>query len=199
MNKEDLASRYMSDMRMEMVKQRERMLRHLEEDLISVNELSGLRQIELFREKYENLLEVLDIKMEPGELTHARYLTIAEQVFLAGLDNLRAISLALKSVSTIDIDRIEREIAIHSKKNRAVEATLKERKTLYEQQQTRANNLLAKNELALTQLDTVTTKLANISTSQGHASMDIEDAMKELQNMILRTDRYSTQKPSDQI
>ena len=194
MKKDDLASRYMREMRIEMVKRRQQMMQHLEADLMDVNELSGLRQIKLLEEKYENLLDVLDKKLEPGELTHARYLTIAEQVFLAGLDNLQAVALALKSVSTIDISRIEQEIDLSEARGTAAAETLKERRQLYDQQHSRANLLLTKNESALTQLDLVTTKLANVVLSQGHAAMDIEDAMKELQNLILRVDQYSIKK-----
>lgn len=191
MNKGEYASHYMQEMRMEMVRRREQIMQHLETDLAAVNELTGLKQIGLLREKYENLLGVLDKKMEPDELTHARYSTIAEQVFLAGLDNLQAAALALKSVGTIDIDRIAREIALNEKHDNPVSRTLKDRKDLYEKQHLRAENLLAQNELALTQLDLVTAKLANIVTNQSHAAMAIEDAMKELQHLILRTEQYS--------
>jgi len=191
--KDKIANEYMQNIRQKMIEERNHKLKGLEKNLSEVSADSGIRQIDLFREKYDNLLSILDTKMTPGEFTHTRYLTIAEQVFLAGLDNLENLALALKSISTIDIKHIEQEI--DTKGEKCESATIKAlmgKKSLYYEQHERANSLLEQNEIALTHLDHVTAKLANIKTDQGHAVLDIEDAMGELTDLIHRVDKYSS-------
>jgi len=191
--KTQYANQYMKKIRKKMIEERTEKLQGLERNLRKVDELAGIRQIDLFREKYDNLLSILDIKLTPGEFTHTRYLTIAEQVFLGGLDNLQNIALSLKSISTIDISHINKEIKSLEKGEKTVTIdALRKREKLYIEQNERAKFLLEQNELALTQLDHVTTKLANIKTDQGHAILGIEDAMRDLQELIQRADNYSS-------
>ncbi len=191
-NKDKYASAYMSDIRARLIRKREALLDGLEEELSAANEYRGVSQIKLFTEKYDNLLSILGKKLDQNELTHMRYLTIAEQVFLGGIDNLENVSLALKSISAIDIDNIGWQIEeAKSNNNQSLVAALEKRLGLHEQQRARAADLLAQNDAALTELDHVTTKLANTKTEQGHAVMDIEDAMSELGSLIKRADKYS--------
>lgn len=70
-------------------------------------------------------------------------------------------------------------------------AELKTRLSLKDEQINRVNELLLTNEKALTQLDHVATKLANIDTRQNRAHVDMEDAMQELQHLISRTEHIS--------
>ena len=56
------------------------------------------------REKYDNLAEILREKLNAGELTYSRYVAMAEQVFLSGLDFLKEAAMSLKSISKIDPD-----------------------------------------------------------------------------------------------
>jgi hypothetical protein len=121
-----------------------------------------------------------------------RYLTIAEQVFLGGIDNLENICLVLRSISTIDADNIEWQLKnAREQDDQELQDTLNQRLQLRREQLDRADSLLAQNDKALTQLDHVTTKLANTKTEAGHAVMDIDDAMSELSNLIKRSDKYS--------
>lgn len=191
-NKDKYAGDYMSSVRARLIKKREALLDGLEEELSAANEYRGVSQIKLFAEKYDNLLSILGKKLNQNELTYMRYLTIAEQVFLGGIDNLESVSLALKSISAIDVENIGWQID-QAKQNgdQALVDTLNKRLTLHEQQLSRATNLLAQNDAALTELDHVTTKLANTKTEQGHAVMDIDDAMSELGSLIKRADKYS--------
>jgi len=94
-NKDKYAGQYMSEIRMKLVRKRQALLEGLEEELSAQNEHRGVVQIEKFRAKYENLLSILQKKLNENELTYMRYLTIAEQVFLGGIDNLENVSLAL--------------------------------------------------------------------------------------------------------
>lgn len=191
-NKDKYAGDYMGSIRARLIKKRETLLDGLEDELSAENEYRGVSQIKLFSEKYDNLLTILGKKLDQNELTHMRYLTIAEQVFLGGIDNLESVSLALKSISAIDVENIGWQIdEAKQNGNQALIETLNKRLSLHEQQRARAADLLAQNDAALTELDHVTTKLANTKTEQGHAVMDIEDAMSELGSLIKRADKYS--------
>lgn len=170
----------------------------LEELVITLSGISfdqGLAQVELFRRKYDSFVEILDKKLNPEELTYNRYLSIAEQVFLGGLDNLETAALALKSVSAIQIDAINRDLGKYRQQNDtytdAHVGELQKRLDLYENQHAKVKQLMLENERALTQLDLVSTKIANINTRQGRAQIDLEDAMAELRHLIERADNYS--------
>ncbi|MFT6325184.1 MAG: hypothetical protein ACJAYK_000145 [Crocinitomicaceae bacterium] len=157
----------------------------------------SLKQVDLFNAKYNNFVEILDQKLNPGELTYNRYLTIAEQVFLAGLDNLEHYSISKDSVKAIDTTHITQEISrldkIKDKNNTSAKTyeELTERMRLHQMQINKADNYLLENEQALTQLDSVTTRIANINTTQSHAEVDLESAMDELKYLIDKTETYS--------
>ena len=67
-------------------------------------------QLQRFKDKIATFEEVLAGKFQRHELTFGRFLGIAEQVCLAGIDNLRQIALALKSLESIDARYIERRL-----------------------------------------------------------------------------------------
>ena len=191
------ANQYVNQLRKDLAKRRENSLRELTKKLTSIEDEEGLKQVELFRDKYENFVGILDQKLAPGELTYNRYLTIAEQVFLAGLDNLEASALAVDSISAIDIEHIEdgiEKLEGISSRSKIEESKLEQlimRRNLRNSQIDKSNTLLHENEYALTQLDHVTTKIANINTQQGRAQIALEDAMGELKHLIERAEDYS--------
>ncbi len=191
----DHASRFIQRCRDEIEQLRRQALGQLQSDLEQAGDRQGLKQIQLFKDKYENFVDVLGRKLEASELTYQRYLTIAEQVFLGGLDNLENAALAMKSVSAVDEKHIQTELLDLDKSNSAAAkqrtGELKARLNLRESQLLRANALLLENEKALTQLDHVTAKIAEIKTQQGRAQIDLEDAMRELQHLIVRSEDYS--------
>jgi hypothetical protein len=192
------ANEFVKRYREELELRRQEALKHLMQELENIGDTQGMKQVQLFREKYRNFVNILDRKLEPEELTYNRYLTIAEQVFLAGLDNLENAAVATRSVSAIDVDHIQREAErLQGKEDRSSSTKLTELKTrlnLRDKQLQRASDLLLLNEQALTQLDHVTTKLASISTKQGRAQVDLEDAMADLQHLIVNADSYSNVK-----
>lgn len=191
----DHASRFIQRCRDELEQKRRQALGQLQKDLEQAGDTQGLKQIQLFKDKYENFVDILGRKLEPTELTYQRYLTIAEQVFLGGLDNLENAALAMKSVSAVDEKHIQTELLNLDQSNseaaKQKTGELKARLTLRESQLLRASALLLENEQALTQLDHVTTKIAEIKTQQGRAQLDLEHAMNELQHLIVRSENYS--------
>lgn len=192
---DDHANQYVTYFRKELEKRRIETLNHLEKELKDINNDQAVTQVSLFRIKYENFHAILDRKLDPSEITYNRYLSIAEQVFLNGLDNLENAAIALKSISTIDRGRIARDMQNLDNDNSVAGqqrlAELKTRLSLKDEQINRVNELLLTNEKALTQLDHVATKLANIDTRQNRAHVDMEDAMQELQHLISRTEHIS--------
>lgn len=189
------ANQYVERFHKELKKRRLKALEHLENELAIINNGQAVVQVTLFRKKFDNFHSILDRKLEPNELTYNRYLSIAEQVFLNGLDNLENVAISLKSISAINEQRINIELkkinASPSKESEEQSQELTARLELKNNQLKRVNDLLMVNEKALTQLDIVATKLANIDTQQSHAHIDMEDAMGELQRLIVRAENYS--------
>lgn len=190
--KQKFANSYIVSIRNKIKEERFSILANIESELMSINETEGLKQLVLFEEKYNNLCNILEKKMDPSELTFIRYSTMAEQVYKAGLDNLESAYLAKKSISAINVkDIADNLLEGDQTKLNPSEKAKAERLKLHNDQNERANFLIGQNEEALTQLDHVTTRLANIKTEQGHAAMDIEQAMSGLSDLIKRTEKYS--------
>ncbi|MGI0118871.1 hypothetical protein [Zooshikella sp. RANM57] len=180
-----------------MVVKRNEMLKKLESELNSVDSKEGIRQLELFKKKFDNFQDILQKKFTSTELTFSRYLAIAEQVFLAGLDNLEGVALGLKSVSAMDTESLHKKIVKLTEDGSATaeleRKTLQSRLDMYESQLQRMHDLLVTNEQALTQIDNVSTQLANIKTTSGRAKVDMDIAMQELQQVAERATDYNLQ------
>ncbi len=189
------ATHFIQQCREEIAQRRRAALQDVESSLREIHSAQGLKQLELFKSKYANFVAVLERKLESNELTFHRYLTIAEQVYLGGLDNLENAALAMKSVSAIDVDHVQKELQrLHDQHTDAAKKQVEQLRTrmhLKESQSLRASALLLENEQALTQLDHVAAKISAIQTRQGRAQVDLDDAMLELQRLITRTEDYS--------
>lgn len=172
----------------------------LDELAADFNELGfgqGSSQIGLLRDKLGSLTGVLKRRLDSGELTYGRYLGMAQEVYGAALDNLHEAAVALRSVSTIDVDYIIgrlRELdgesdrtADHEREYKA----LHERNALLEDQTKRVAQLMAQNESAMTVIDQTAAALAATRTGQGHAKLDAETAMAELEQLAARAGKYT--------
>lgn len=168
----------------------------LVERLRLLHSRQGIHQIKLFNHAFQNFQEILGEKFSPQELTYGRYLGIAEQVFLASLDNLERVCLALKSVSTVDAAELEERIRELAKEDdtsaREESATLRQRLQILKEQTDLAETLLLQNEKALTELDHVTAKVASVVTEKGRAELDLEQAMEELRRLAERAEKYES-------
>ena len=157
----------------------------------------GLTQLAHLKQKYQAFEALLRRKLDPREMTYSRYLGITEQVFLAGLDNLSRTADTLKGLSVIDPKHISGRIrhlqtdGIESKAQDAEIATLQERYGLLQAQQERVHQLLAENETAMTRIDQAMAAIAAMDTSASHATMDMESAMQELNQLAARAEAYS--------
>ncbi|MGI9336039.1 MAG: hypothetical protein ACR2RL_23070 [Gammaproteobacteria bacterium] len=172
-------------------------LDELRRELEDAGSQQGLEQLDLLEHKLNTLTAVLTRRMNAGELTFARYLGSAEQVYLAALDNLHNVALALTSVRTIEPGYIDTRLAALAKRSSgdgsASEeiASLEQRRTLLADQLEKVDRLLAQNEVAMTALDNTATALADTKTTKGHASVDPETAMRELEALAARVRDYA--------
>jgi hypothetical protein len=173
-------------------------LEALEIDLRGIGSEQAIDQLRLLGEKLDTFTEVLKRRLNAGELTFVRYLGTAEQVYLAAIDNLQDVSVALTSVRTIDKEYIESRLteirarAPDDSGRREELASLEERRALLDRQHDKVAKLLAKNESAMTALDNTAAVLADTRMARGHASMETEQAMRELEELANRTHKYAS-------
>lgn len=171
-------------------------LRALAGDFDELDFAQGAEQLRLLREKFRNLSEIMKRRLNTGELTYARYLGMAEQVYLSVLDNLNEVAVGLRSVSTIDPDYIESRLyelnrnGEESGERHEESTALEQRSTLYADQRQRIAQLIAQNETAMTVLDRTATALAETKTGKGHADMDAQSAIAELERLAQQVGDY---------
>ncbi len=195
--RQKLGQDYVHRMQQAMGARRTRLLAQLKKSMGELDFRQGESQLEMLQTKFQNLVAILGQKLAPEEITYGRYMGIAEQVFLSAIDNLDRATGALASIRTIDIDFIKARIKeIHSdgvltNAEDKEKASLEERYALWEKQLDRVAHLVAQNEKAMTQLDLTAAAIADMKTMSGHALMDMETAMNELQGLAKRASEYS--------
>ncbi len=187
------ATRYVEAYRQQLEQQRKQTINKLRKELLDLKADRASHQLELFQAKFDTFNQVLQRKLNPTELTFNRYMAMAEQLFLNGLDNLEKVALALSSVAAIDINVLDSRIAAGGHAGTEIQHLL-QRRQLYAQQHARVQELVAENEGALTKLDEVSTRLANTDFSSGKATMDMEHAIKELTHLIETSQAYQADK-----
>ena len=166
----------------------------LGDELDELDDPRAAHQLRAIQEKRDNLVEILGRRLEAGEMTYARYLTTAQQVYLAALDNLHEVALAEQSISTIDSDyiggRLEEIQHSHSENSQAEVSSLEARLALKESQEDKITELLAQNESAMTLIDRTSTALADAPI--GKTPQDAEAAMEALNELAERASKYAT-------
>ena len=185
------ANRYIEAYRHQLEQQRKQTISILRTELAELEAYRGNQQLDLFQAKFESFQQVLKRKLQPTAFTYNRYLATAEQVYLNGLDNLENVSIALNSVSAIDLTMLDRNISQSQDTDGESYQHLLQRRQLYNQQQARVSQLYTENEGALTKLDQVSTLLANTDFSSGKATMDMDQAISELTHLIENSENYS--------
>ncbi len=170
-------------------------LEALAAELARLDDPQPAEQLAVLPGKRQSLLSVLQRRLDSGELTYARYLASAQQVYATALDNLHEVAVASESISTIDEGYVRRRLAeLHT--DRADEAsavrereTLERRLELRDTQRRRIARLLAQNEAALTALDRTSTALADVP--MGKRPEDADVAMAALEELADRATKYA--------
>ncbi|MEJ2622553.1 MAG: hypothetical protein P8163_20575, partial [Candidatus Thiodiazotropha sp.] len=168
----------------------------LEAELKEVGETDGLEQLKRLKQKYETFDSLLRRKLEPSELTFGRYLGMAEQLYLGGLDNLNILTHIRRGLNAINpshiqrrVDQIVRDGEVDATEKQEMEA-LSQRQALMLRQREQIASLLAQNETAMTKLDEVMASIASLNLGDRRATMDIEAAMLELETLVRRSADY---------
>jgi hypothetical protein len=168
-------------------------LSRLAEELEALDDTRPAYQLKAIQEKRDSLVGVLNSRLEAGEMTYARYLSSAQHVYLATIENLHEVAVAEQSVSAIDdeyIDERLEELADQEGETATAERTsLEDRRSLRKTQEKKVAGLLAQNETAMTVLDRTATALADANI--GRKPQDAEAAMKALQEMADRAGKYA--------
>lgn len=191
-----IAGNYLAHVREQMAAQREAQIADLAADLKEVKATEASRQLERITGKITTFQAVLTERLSPRELTFARFSAIAEAVFLAAIDNLRAIHLSLKTLQTIDEKYInERLQQLGARKGGATEDTpevkgLKDQLAQAATLRERIKARLGQNELAMAELDRATTAVGEMRTGSDRPTLDMETAMQELARIAQRSADY---------
>jgi hypothetical protein len=157
------------------------------------------RQFGSVQQRFTSVHSTLNHKLNPGELTFSRYLTAAEQVYLAVLDNLVILVQVLQGLVPIDRsytrERFEalRKLAKDNDLDEADQRefdTLKEREELVIEQLDRVNTLLTQNEEAITEMDRLNLVLASTRIRRGQAASDLDSAIREMEDLARRVHHY---------
>lgn len=167
----------------------------LRAELAPLADTQPIEQLDALIQKRQSLVNVLQRRLDAGELTYGRYLASSQQVFASALDNLHEVAVAYESISTIDehyIDRRLAELAADDSDPAAAErerATLERRRAMRADQRRRIARFLAQNEAALTSLDRTTTALADVPI--GKRPEDADAAMAALEELADRAAKYA--------
>lgn len=201
--RKSLANHYLKKLHEKLLRQRQEVLENLEDELKDCVEKvpdaeeharQGVMQLEIAQERFGVFKEIISEKLDTTELTYVRFTATAEQVYLSILDNLRQVANLLRSVSSIDSQYISSRLAALNKLKKKEKADEDEIKTLIERQNLRdsqlneINNLLARNEEALTLIDKTTAAAATMKIEDG-ATIDWEVARQELEAMVRRVSK----------
>lgn len=157
----------------------------------------GLEQLGSLQERFTALQELLGRKLDPSEMTYGRYLGMTEQVYLAGLDNLRRVADAQKVLNGIDETQVRQRIAalhgdgLDSQAQDQEIGTLEQRLQLREERQEKMFAWLAENQQAITRIDQAMAAIADMDTAERHAGMQMEQAMQELGRLAARANEYN--------
>ena len=193
--RDTLAQDYVRQAHHDVRVQREARLSDLESDLKRAHAIEALGQFARLQEKIRTFETLLSERLQPGELTYGRFLGIAEQVFVAALENLRTAGLMREARAAIDLPYIERRIqALRQRAARSAAQddelqSLQGQLALHAEQEARVEACLAENEQALAELGRCSTAVAQMKTGEA-ASVSMEAAMAELARMAQRAKDY---------
>ena len=170
-------------------------LAKLTTELEALHDVQPAEQLVALQQKRQSLINVLQRRLDAGEITYSRYVATSQQVFNSALHNLREVAVAYESISTIDDAYIERRLTELADDQHDDESVLRERATLEQRRELRMlqlrkiAQLLAQNESALTALNRTTTALADVPI--GKRPEDADAAMAALDELADRAAKYA--------
>jgi hypothetical protein len=176
----------------------ERRRNELQQSLDAYGNKHACEQLEQFQNKNKVFIEILNLKFpDKNQLTYNRYYTIAQEVFLSGIDNLNEVLLIHRTLDAIDLDYIDRSLQQLEKREQDTAAkrersSLLQSKQQYLDQQQDIKNLMAQNEEALSKLDEAIVQVQDIKRSANNESqLDMEASIEQLHRMAQQTYKFS--------
>jgi hypothetical protein len=157
---------------------------------------TAVAQLKSIRIKLDNVQELLGMKLRTNEITYGRFLGAAEQVSLSVLDNLNTVASILKSATSIDPDYVHarlKEIAdksAASQEDQDQRKSLQERLDLWNSQLQKVNQLMARNEEAMTEMEHISAAIAQWQPDRKFSDSDFESAIKQLHALALQAQEY---------
>ncbi len=183
-------NKYFSKLREENEREARRALRDIEDFLGERDFTQGADQVSKLENKMAGFEKVLNRRFQVGEMAHARYHKVAEQVFITAIDNLQNIVVQLEAVDNIDVDYIQRryeELEVIAEENDGLSdsqmkegATLTERFELVEKHESAVEGLLALNEQAMTELDKFSSTVSTAKTEGRDVEAELQARMASL-------------------
>jgi hypothetical protein len=159
---------------------------------------TGIKQLRSIRLKFANVKELLGMKLRTNEITYGRFLGAAEQVSLSVLDNLNTVGSLLKSATSIEPKYIQNRLKdIDSKEAPTKEEedqreSLRERLALWNSQLQKVDQLMAKNEEAMTEMERISAAVAQWQSGRKFSGGDLESAIKQLHALALSAHEYES-------
>lgn len=201
---EDLGSKYLGVLHERQKKYEASLVRQIETGLkeccrteeLNVKATTGIAQLKSIRVKLANVQELLGMKLSASEITYGRFLGAAEQVALSVLDNLNTVVGILKSATSIDPQYIHqrlKELGAEKAPSSDVQDqldSLRERLELWNSQLQTVDQLMARNEAAMTEMERISAAVAQWQAGQKFAGSDFESAIKQLHQLALQAHEY---------
>lgn len=157
---------------------------------------TGIAQLKSIRIKLDNVKELLGMKLRPNEITYGRFMGAAEQVSLSVLDNLNTVAGILKSATSIDLSYIHGRLReIDQSPQAGPEAldqrrSLEQRLDLWNRQVKKIDRLMAGNEAAMTEMETISAAIAQWPQDRKFSNSDIESAIAQLHALASQAHDY---------
>lgn len=195
--RDQYASDYLRRLTETLYNRRVQVVKDLEGELGEAGLETGRAQLRQLQDKFHAFMGLLDKKLDPHELTYGRYLGMAEQVFLATLDNLRRVVDTSAGIRAIDsrhagqrILTLERDPRLSDAERQELDS-LRQRVALKMEQEAKVEAWLSQNEQAMTQMDLAMAAIAAMDTVRGEASTDLETAMAAMADLARRASAYN--------
>jgi hypothetical protein len=205
--RDNIKQDYLEELQKKITEQKNKKLKELKSDLDYCLKFTGKdkyvvqarKQYDDINNKFSSFEKLLVKKFNPNELTFARFMETAEQTYGAILDNLETIVLSFIALKDVDLDYLENRYeelkkVINSKQSenfdleefQAIQTRIDSR----EQKFYEVDEILSKNEKALTELQNLSFQLSSVKTYEGRAKQDIDKTLQELLNLIQSVHKY---------
>jgi hypothetical protein len=141
--------------------------------------------------RYAHVTDVLRAKFDEREITFERSHALIAEVCRGALDNLTAMASLARGIVGIDADFVRRRLQLEVDHLPAEERdALRRRLDLVEDTERRLGELSARNEAALTALDTAAVAVARVETGRPHASIAADQALQDLRRFVDKAELY---------